>query len=257
MTDAALPDAGVPPPGPCTAGTPAMCRGDNVVMCVGGNETYTDCQAASGYCEGGACRPWVCEPSSRTCNSDRSAVVACDARGAGEQLIGCPTGICDPTRGQCQGVGPDRCGSVDAIEVGETRQIDLCAARDQNTFVPQMDCEGDMRANAGDIVLRLEVGEPTSVSIDLDDADVLARIDTVLYVRRICDTEDTQIACSDDTPCGFPGIGCTDGQDIGHSHLDLDLEAGTYYLVLDGRLRTSGGSNTMCGLVAVRVRTAG
>jgi len=90
--------------------------------------------------------------------------------------------------------------------------------------------------------------------------DPLRDIDTVVYVRRRCDEPRSQLACGDDTRCegGFPfGGDCMDGVRLGLSRVELDLEPGTYYVVVDAFLYEREGRESVCGNVELRVREAG
>ena len=57
--------------------------------------------------------------------------------------------------------------------------------------------------------------------------------DSVLYLRRACDDPGTQLACSDDV------IGGT------RSTLSLDLPAGTYFVIVDGKTPAAVGAYTL------------
>ena len=76
-----------------------------------------------------------------------------------------------------------------------------------------------------DAVFLLDLATATSVHLDTEGSD----FDTVLYLRTTCDDVTTEVACDDDN-----GDGLT-------SSLDLDLEAGIYYVFVDGYFSSTDG----------------
>jgi len=258
--DAGLPagdDAG--PPVGCEP-TPPACDGDDVVTCPDGVEARRDCQAEGGYCEAGGCRPWVCVPGSRACGAGLESVVVCDARGTAETEIPCTGGACDPATNMCEGVDPGACAGLPEIGVGDERTVDLCEEDDDHTFRAGGDCDPRFGANAGDRVFALRITERGRYRIELEDDAILRDIDTVVYVRRQCDEDRSQIACGDDTRCmptGPFGGDCMDGVRLGLSRVVLDLEPGTYYVVADAFLYDTERGESECGSVELRVREAG
>lgn len=251
--DAGGVDAGVTE---CESDEP-FCRGDGLVTCVGGFEQVQNCQASGGYCDEGGCRAWNCEPGSRECNGDLSAVVVCDARGVGTQEIECPTGVCDEETGNCEGVAPGRCMGLPALFPGSRETVDLCARSNDETYVGTDECDMRFRANAGDQVFALLIESGGRYAIEVEDDEITRPIDTVVYLRRVCDEAGTQLGCDDDTACSsfpIPDPSCQDGRDVGHARLEIDLEPGTYYVVADAFLYDAGdGRRSVCGDVAVRV----
>ncbi len=254
--DDAGPPVGMDGGAPCTSGE-AECRGDTLVTCAGGVESPRDCQAESAFCAMRECRPWVCAPSSRVCSEDGSASLACNARGSREQRVECVGGACDRATGACGDAPPD-CAGYPELAPGDTVTQDLCAEPDANTFVPQADCDGDLRAASGDRIYALRIERSGRYRIELADDDLLRGIDTILYLRRVCDDPRSQLACSDDTPCsggGFPiPTGCMDGIDPGRSRLELDLAPGTYYVATDAYVyMLEDGRESECGPVRLTV----
>ena len=259
------PDAGPPagddagPPMPCMP-SPPSCEGDVVVTCPDGVEVRRDCQAEGAFCEEGGCRPWVCTPGTRACGPGLEAVVVCDPRGAAEAEIPCEGGACDSATNRCVSVEPGACEGLPEITVGGDAVTDLCERDDDHTFRAGGDCDPRFGANAGDRVFALRVDERGRYRIELEDDALLRDIDTVVYVRRRCDEPRSQLACGDDTRCegGFPfGGDCMDGVRLGLSRVELDLEPGTYYVVVDAFLYEREGRESVCGNVELRVREAG
>lgn len=72
-------------------------------------------------------------------------------------------------------------------------------------------------ALSGDRVYRFEVPRRARVSLRVE-----ADYDAALYVRRACDDEVTEVACNDDS------------SDTRHAALDLTLDAGTWFVFVDG-----------------------
>lgn len=72
-------------------------------------------------------------------------------------------------------------------------------------------------ALSGDRVYRLSVPRRARVALRL-----VADYDAALYVRRACDEEPSEVACNDDAG------------DTRHAALDLDLDAGDWFVFVDG-----------------------
>lgn len=72
-------------------------------------------------------------------------------------------------------------------------------------------------ALSGDRVFRLQVPRRSRVSLRLE-----SDYDAALYVRRACDEEITEVACNDDA------------RDTRHAALDLTLDAGVWFVFVDG-----------------------
>lgn len=83
-------------------------------------------------------------------------------------------------------------------------------------------------ALSGDRVYRLQVPQRARVSLR-----AAADYDVALYVRRACDDAVSEVACNDD------------GSDSRHAALDLTLEAGTWYVFVDGYDLESTGAFTL------------
>jgi hypothetical protein len=238
-------DAGPPPfdagtdagrdggPPLCIDGTES-CVGDLRRVCVGGVIRDENCTSSGAYCEGGVCLPWVCEPGSTACSADFRSVERCDARGAASTTESCGSGFCDPTSGAC-GTLPAACASLPAITLGSPARFSLCTVSDGDTYTPVGDCAGGVRANSGDRTYQLRIDSTRTVTFDLRDVDSGTAIDTVVYVRRVCDDAATQLGCDDDVPCLESDImtGCSGGVQVRQSRLTLTLDPGVYYVVAD------------------------
>jgi hypothetical protein len=238
--DAFATDAVVSADVPCTT----HCDGERVVSCDGA--LIDDCAARDAYCEESpavACVPRICEPDTTRCED--GTVHRCNERGSLETAELCASGFCDG-----DACASDVCPYPDlpAIDGNDTMTFDPCDQPSAQAPVPGS-CES-ATGNGPDTLVRLVVEEPSRVEIELRDDDDVP-IDTVLAIRRICDLEASQIACSDDAPCmiGDPDE-CEGGYQPRRSTLTEDLEPGTYYLLLDTDLRDS----FECGQVQLRVR---
>lgn len=240
------------PPG-CT-GAP-RCEGDVLVSCAAGVEVREECALAGAYCDEGACQERVCEPGSRQCSVDRRSVLTCDARGASLTEMAC-TFACDDSSATCLlDPAPDTCTGFETITVGATERFSLCGQSDANTFVGASgsDCPGGSVADVGDVTFALTIPTRGFYVIDLRDVDSTRSIDTVVYLRRVCDDSSTQLACDDDVPCeqsDVPVGSCSDGVQVRQSRIATTLDPGTYYVVADAFDYDSFG----CGTVELRVR---
>lgn len=259
MDSGPRPDVGPPPDDDggsslCVSEEP-RCSGDALVTCVSGREISQDCQARMAYCDEGECRDWECEPDSRTCSGDLSASIVCNSRGSDTAVIECPV-VCDPTDGRCSD-STDRCSTVPAVTLGSTHDIDLCTKFDDNTHTPVEGCGTTSRADAQDTVFRLEVPSEQTVTIELTDIDRARAIDTIVYIRRVCDDGSSQVSCDDDVPCdesSVPGTDfCIGGYDVRQSRIETTLAAGTYYIVVDAFLYRRDTVAFTCGTVQLSI----
>ncbi|MBX3270128.1 MAG: hypothetical protein KF729_07695 [Sandaracinaceae bacterium] len=253
------PDAGPPRDGggaACVEGT-RTCAGDVLVVCAGGAERREDCAATGGICREGGCRPRACTPGTRTCADDGGSVLACSADGGELSVIDCGDGRCDPSTLACV---EGACRGLDEIRVGSTETLDLCDESDDDTYErDSAQCRATTRASVGDRVFVLRLAMDTRVVIELTDVDEDAAIDTIVYLRTVCDDPTTQIGCADDVPCmastAQPPY-CVDGVDVRQSRLVATLRAGTYYVVVDGFRYSRSGVSFGCGEVRLAVRAA-
>ncbi|MCB9596762.1 MAG: hypothetical protein H6719_28830 [Sandaracinaceae bacterium] len=240
----------------CVEGT-RRCVGDSLRTCASGMEIPQDCQAMDAFCQTDHCEPHVCRPNSRECSADGGSVLSCSARGDALDTMSCGSGRCDGATRMCTG-GGDACTGLMGIRPGADREMNLCSFSDDNTYQPDTMCRGTTRASVGDRIFELRLDAPTRVTIELTDIDEGAAIDTIFYLRRVCDDQSTQIGCADDVPCAASTAepaACFDGVDVRQSRLTVDLPAGNYYIVADAFLYTTGGGTMFgCGRVRLSVR---
>lgn len=98
-------------------------------------------------------------------------------------------------------------------------------------------------ALSGDRVYRIQVPQRSRVSLRAE-----ADYDVAIYVRRDCADAVTEVACNDDA------------RDTRHAALDLTLDAGTWYVVVDGFDTEETGNFTLSVAMqslAPRVEVAG
>jgi serine/threonine protein kinase len=151
---------------------------------------------------------------------------------------------------------PESCGSgeVEAISIGASREFTLCGAGDEHNPV---EGNGDCKVSGSrgeDRVFRLDITEPVArVRVDLRDVDEAAPIDTLLYVRRVCDRAASQVACNDSVRCADSDLqqDCRDpgAPQLRHSRLDATLDQGSWYIVADQYNYSAYG----CGRVRLSV----
>jgi hypothetical protein len=233
------------------------CEGEVLIRCEGGLEVPVDCRTSSGYCDSAGCVPWACVPGQVTCTSDLSGLATCDARGTGAAVTGCPNG-CDPARNVCADP-TTTCSGIAPISIGSTLNIDLCDFAHEDTYVVTAagSCGGSFVSDTGDATFALTLTSTTDVVIELTDADAFRAIDTVVYVRRVCDEQSSQIACDDDVPCAESTVGgsCTNFEPR-QSRIRTTLGPGTYYIVADAFDYTLNNQSWRCGNVRLSVQLA-
>lgn len=253
------PDAYVPPgeddagPG-CISG--ARCEGDTLVRCEDGVETREPCGGAQN-CEVDRCVDQICVPGSVACNDDGSALLTCNALGdeltATDCEFGCEASACRDA---------PLCPGLPTIALGDTVTPNLCATPDANTYRPTAPgdgCGAERRADVGDRTYVLTLAEATDVVIELNDNDGFRAIDTVVYVRRACDDQASQVACSDDVSCAestLPGRCSGSVFEVRQSRITTRLAAGTYYIIADAFSYRSGTTVYQCGQVQLSVTAA-
>ncbi len=238
---------------PCTEGA-KRCVGETLFTCVGGAEIPRDCRAVGDYCDVDQCRDQVCEPNRRQCTPALNAVLSCSARGDLLSREACPNG-CDPETITCLPPG-GVCDDVPSIDVGGRHTVDLCERADNNTHQPADGCGSTSRADVQDQIFSLTLERRQRVTIELTDVDAPRAVDTLVYVRRTCDDMGSQIACDDDVPCDRSTAdppACFGGVDVRQSRITLTLDAGTYFIVVDGFAYTNDSVAFSCGLVELRV----
>ncbi len=207
----------------CAAAAP-RCDVETLVTCVDGHRVLDDCASHGAYCDGTACVPQTCMPGSVVCAG--TAEMRCDARGAAsttnECTRGCTTGMgCNPVT--------DCALAVEATVGLGTHHVDTCGQGDDTVFnsgCTRVDTSGS------DLIVRLEVPARAAYRIELR---VIGGDDAVLYVRRACADGATQLGCNDDGASGFG------------SRVDLTLDPGDYFLMLDSFRDTGEGADGRCG----------
>jgi V8-like Glu-specific endopeptidase len=197
--------------GTCDGGageTPATCPADCGSECgdgvCSGGETSSTCPEDCGTCGNGACD-----------GGETSATCCIDCACPGDNV--CNQNQCVPPPGR-----GDTCADPLPITASGTQTLTGTTATAQDDFAGA--CVG---GDAPDRVYRFTLTRRTTI-----DARVTG-YDTGLYLRNGCGTG-SELACNDDaTPPG--GLG---------SRIQRALNAGTYYLVVDG-YGTSAGAYTL------------
>lgn len=112
---------------------------------------------------------------------------------------------------EAQPRAPLACESAPVIQEGPPLRGTTVGAADQ------FHASCARSALSGDRVFRLQVPRRSRVSLRLE-----SDYDAALYVRRACDEEITEVACNDDA------------RDTRHAALDLTLDAGVWFVFVDG-----------------------
>lgn len=252
--------------GVCDPGE-TYCEDDILLTCNADGTAVgrTRCAARDAFCaeteDGAECVPFAeleCEPGDAFCSDDGRAVVICSDDGTEiEEIIPCELG-CDD--GECREEGGSEfCDELPEVEAGDYA-IDFCDDEDTAFYQEQRgsDCQ-DYGYGGPDTLAQFTLDEPATVLIDLRDDDGSAAIDTVLYLRSDCEDADSQIACNDDVACDESDVstgGCVDGRQPRQSRIQVELDAGTYYIVADTLQYRSSRTNTefSCGRGLLRIR---
>jgi len=114
------------------------------------------------------------------------------------------------------------CRSAPRIRPGRTITGDTGTSSDRF----QATCAGNAQSN--DLVYRLQLTRRSRVVITSEQ-----QYDGAIYIRRDCTDMTTEVACNDDEG------------DNRHSRVETTLDAGTYYVFVDGFANNSQGSFTM------------
>ncbi|NIS32433.1 MAG: hypothetical protein GWN73_19340 [Actinobacteria bacterium] len=136
--------------------------------------------------------------------------------------------------------------------------VNTCGQGDDTTHEPTSEdggCPATVRANGGDLMYAITLTTRQTITLDLRDDDGSAAIDTILYLRTNCEERLSQLACSDDLPCGETVFGCRAGSpfEVRQSRITVTLDPGTYYVAIDTfNYRTGGGLTFTCGDVVLR-----
>ncbi len=233
-TDAGPADGGAGDAGPCSPGV-ASCTGDVLTRCTTGARVRTDCTSMNAYCgvtgAGPGCVPWVCTPGTARCAASATTSYLCDARGSSEMPTACPYG-CNPVTGVCSPMTACPLSFID-VDLGSTEMFSACMDTNDFTEVHTTDCSAD--GNGPDRLFRLTLTRTTDVDLDVQDNDMLAQIDTLLYVRTTCDDQSSQVACDDNVACAssYDRTNCVAGIQPREARIQTTLGPGTYYIVVD------------------------
>ncbi|MEQ8458186.1 MAG: pre-peptidase C-terminal domain-containing protein [Sandaracinaceae bacterium] len=114
------------------------------------------------------------------------------------------------------------CRSAPRLRPGRTVTGDTGTSSDRF----QATCAGNAQSN--DLVYRLQLTRRSRVVITSEQ-----QYDGALYIRRDCTDVTTEVACNDDEG------------DNRHSRVETTLDAGTYYVFVDGFANNSQGSFTL------------
>ena len=216
---------------------------DNTFACVLGavRSCTTSCSSAGEQtCGGPSCEWGTCVPPVEVCNGlDDDCVGGADntfacVQGASES---CTVGACSGTRtcsascewGTCNlGAAPanDVCSTTVPLLTAGSLTGSTCAAADDTTWTPTTGCTAS--AGGRDVFYRLQLAARSEVSLVL-----AAAFDTLLYLRAGTCTG-TQVACNDAPSTGTTG-----------SSVQTTLDAGLYYVVVDGRNAAAFGPFTL------------
>lgn len=222
--DADRPDVGVAPvDAPECTGSVTRCDAETLVTCVDGRFVFDDCASRASFCDGTQCVAQACVPGFVECMGPMES--RCDARGTVSSVTACTRG-CTAAVG-CNAVTACALPIAGAMGTG-TLRVDTCAQGDDSVF--NSGCTRTDRSGS-DLVVRLEVPARADYRIELL---VIGGADAVLYVRRACADGTTELACDDDTAAGFG------------SRVDLTLDPGDYFLMLDS-FRDTEGPDGRCG----------
>jgi hypothetical protein len=213
------------------------CCGDVADDCAGG---MRDCAAEGLVCRVMGAPVCVCADAPLACAADGRAVEGCSSGVATLELcdeLGCTGSACDTP--------------CTVPDVSATFTVDLCGRTDGSRNTGGGDCAND-DSDGEDVRRRIALPVRSRVTVTLRDDDPEVDIDTIVYLRGVCNQRDTQLACDDDVPCmsATPGLGSCNGSDQWReSSFTIDLERGAYYVILD-HITHSGWD---CGRVTLTV----
>ena len=159
---------------------------------------------------------------------------------------------------QCPGSpGDGTCDSPRVLEVGDELEIDLCGHESNHRNV-----EGPVECNEHEVfgseaVAQFTLTRREPVRIEMYDSDPNRVIDTLLYLRSNCTEAATQLICADDQPCDETNedLGpCVNGRQPRHSLIEVELDAGTYFVIADSWNYSNGASEYTCGRVHLELK---
>ncbi len=155
------------------------------------------------------------------------------------------------THTHCPG-GPDD-GPFLFVGQGLVR-FDSCDGEfhEDQRFEPGGECVGGM-SDHSQMVSVFEVGEPSRVIINAVDADGVESIDTRVFIRENSCEAGAQLACSDGVPCASSSVGgaCHSSEQRREAEIDIEIAAGTYFLIIESVERVLGGTEYVCGAIEV------
>lgn len=223
--------------GGCTPDT-SWCEGEVSVRCFDGDARRQDCRGSGAHCDPdptsgvATCFPDHCAAGTVWCSSDGLSAFTCDARGASQMDVPCPSG-CDPATGRCSGAPPPPACAHPSTELlpGSAARFDTCSGGNNYSHEPSGSCFLPV-SNGGDKLFHFTLTAESGVYLDLRDDDVRRAINTILYLRGTCDDVGSQLACSDDIPCSESDFSCL-GYQPRQSRIHTTLPPGTYYVIAD------------------------
>ncbi|MEM9071671.1 MAG: serine protease [Myxococcota bacterium] len=199
--------------------TSALCDGDGVCrVCRGGTDCPGELRCNRGAClarcgsarscpDGFSCGGGLCQPA---------PTFECDGTDVMRLRCGRPDGVIESCDGFCVGaacvdaLAGNTCAT--AIEIEPVSQV----VEGTNGSLTTGNYEGSCSGSSLETVYRFEVDGLTSFRA------YATGFDTTLYLRRECEDPASEIACDDDGGAGFDSL------------IERDLEAGTYFLFMDG-----------------------
>jgi hypothetical protein len=192
---------------------------------------------------GAGCDAFVpfCVAGARACSADGREARLCRDDESGEDTTACPRG-CDGVSHVCRPETACAVASVVALTAGDTLSFDTCGFGDDWTIEPGDPLCGGGVANGEDRIFRLNVDADGRYRIEARDADASRRVDPVVYLRTACADQATQFACDDDVTAS----------DVDAS-LDVMLDAGDYFLVVDGYDYAVPSTDFTCGTLEIQI----
>ena len=222
---------------------------------------------------GDSCGP--CADGEWECADESS--VTCVGAGPGNECGGCgdlphaPSSPCDECPGgiwiclddgemicQCPGnPGEGTCAEPRTLQLGDELDIDLCAHESIHSNIAGPDQCNAYEIGGSDVVFQFTLARREPVRVEMYDSDSNRVIDTLLYLRSECTDASSQVICSDDSPCdeSNEGLGpCVGDRQPRHSQFELELEAGTYFLIADSWNYSRDGVGYGCGRVHLELK---
>ncbi len=123
------------------------------------------------------------------------------------------------------------CRAAPLLVSGQTINGDTTTGSDNF----QASCAGNAMSN--DVLYRLQLRRRQRVRLTLNSA-----YDGALHMRRDCLDQTTELACNDDFE-GQPGVAMVPGQRV--AFIETTLDAGTYFVIVDGFHQGSAGTYSL------------